>query len=199
MLSGREACMKRSFDVILAVCVLGMFWWLILLAWLIASLETRGNGMFVQTRVGRGGVPFRLLKIKTMTDADADASTVTVAGDRRITRSGRFFRRTKIDELPQLINILLGEMSFVGPRPDVPGYADRLEGEARELLSVRPGLTGPATLKYRDEERMLADAEDPKTYNDTVIWPDKVRMNLDYVTHWSFGKDLYYLYKTVAG
>ncbi len=199
MLSGREAFMKRSFDVVLAVCALGLFWWLILLAWFIASLEIRGNGMFVQTRVGRGGVPFRLLKIKTMTDADGDASTVTVAGDRRITCSGRFFRRMKIDELPQLINILLGDMSFVGPRPDVPGYADRLEGEARELLSVRPGLTGPATLKYRDEERMLADAEDPKTYNDTVIWPDKVRMNLDYVTHWSFGKDLYYLYKTVAG
>jgi lipopolysaccharide/colanic/teichoic acid biosynthesis glycosyltransferase len=109
-----------------------------------------------------------------------------------------FFRRTKIDELPQLFNVLWGDMSFVGPRPDVPGFADRLEGVDRIILSVRPGITGPASLKYRDEEALLASQEDPERYNREVIWPDKVRINLDYVKHWSFAGDIGYILKTVA-
>src|SRR5699024_5392612 len=112
---------------------------------------------------------------------------------------GRFFRRTKIDELPQLWNVLLGDMSFVGPRPDVPGYADKLEGEQRLLLSIRPGITGPATLKYRDEEAMLAAQDDAEAYNRDVIWPDKVHLNLDYIRDWSLAGDIRYIWQTVFG
>jgi lipopolysaccharide/colanic/teichoic acid biosynthesis glycosyltransferase len=112
---------------------------------------------------------------------------------------GRFWRKTKIDELPQLINVLKGDMSFVGPRPDVPGYADKLEGEDRIVLSVRPGITGPATLKYRDEEALLAGQKDPERYNNEVIWPDKVRINKEYIKSYSFKNDLVYIAKTIFG
>ena len=126
-------------------------------------------------------------------------TTITSSNDVRITKSGAFFRKTKIDELPQLWNVLIGQMSFVGPRPDVPGYADRLQGKDRRVLSVRPGITGPAQLAYRDEEDILADQNDPVKYNDEVIWPDKVKINLDYVKNYSFFKDLYYIWKTIIG
>jgi len=109
------------------------------------------------------------------------------------------FRKTKLDELPQLIHVLLGQMSFVGPRPDVPGYADKLEGDDRIVLTVRPGITGPATLKYRDEESLLAAQEDPEPYNNEILWPDKVRLNREYVENWSFWRDLYYIGRTVLG
>lgn len=122
---------------------------------------------------------------------------MTTANDPRITRWGAWFRRYKIDELPQLWNILKGDMSFVGPRPDVPGYLDQLQGDDRRLLDLRPGLTGPATLKYRAEENILADQPDPQTYNDTVIWPDKVRLNLQYLETWSIWADIGYVVKTV--
>uniref|UniRef100_UPI0025BFCAE4 sugar transferase n=1 Tax=Aquisalimonas sp. TaxID=1872621 RepID=UPI0025BFCAE4 len=103
-----------------------------------------------------------------------------------------------LDELPQLINVLKGDMSFVGPRPDVPAFADTLAGEDRIILSVRPGITGPATLKYRDEETLLAEADDPEAYNSEVIYPDKVRINREYV-HWSFWRDLLDIWRTVVG
>jgi lipopolysaccharide/colanic/teichoic acid biosynthesis glycosyltransferase len=124
---------------------------------------------------------------------------VTTAGDSRITVSGRWLRRYKIDELPQLWNVLKGDMSLVGPRPDVEGYADRLEGDERIVLSVRPGITGPASLKYRNEEEILASVDDPVRYNDEVIWPDKVKMNMEYIREWSFGKDIGYIVATVTG
>ena len=124
-------------------------------------------------------------------------STVTTADDLRTTKLGRFWRRTKIDELPQLFNVLLGQMSFVGPRPDVPGFADELTGEDKKILSLRPGITGPASLKYRDEEKVLAEVADPILYNREVIYPDKVRINLEYLTNWSFYKDLCYILMTV--
>jgi lipopolysaccharide/colanic/teichoic acid biosynthesis glycosyltransferase len=124
---------------------------------------------------------------------------VTTGRDRRITWLGRIWRKTKIDELPQLINVLKGNMSFVGPRPDVPGYADRLQGDDRIVLSVRPGITGPATLKYRDEEALLADQDDPERYNNEVLWLDKVRINREYVESWSFWQDIRYILKTICG
>jgi len=124
-------------------------------------------------------------------------TTVTRRGDPRITPLGSLLRRTKIDELPQLWNVLLGDMSFVGPRPDVPGFADILQGEEREMLSIRPGITGPATLKYRDEEELLAAQDDPEGYNRDVIWPDKVKINLNYIRNWSLGRDIGYIVKTV--
>ncbi|MGM0519927.1 MAG: sugar transferase, partial [Campylobacterota bacterium] len=119
---------KRLFDLILAFIGLVLTWWLILLAWIVAAFETRSNGFFTQRRVGKNGKLFRVIKIKTMKQIPGVDGTVTSANDARITKSGKFFRDTKIDELPQLINVLMGDMSFVGPRPDVPGYADKLEG-----------------------------------------------------------------------
>ena len=126
-------------------------------------------------------------------------TTVTTDNDPRITPLGKLFRKTKIDELPQLLNVLVGDMSLVGPRPDVPGFADKLEGEDRIILSVRPGITGPATLKYRNEEEILAAQEDPERYNLEVIYPDKIKINREYVEHYSFAKDLRYILHTLTG
>lgn len=194
-----QAGLKRGFDAVLALLGLATVWWLILLAFVAASIDTRSNGFFVQARVGKDGRIFRVVKIKTMRPDAAHVTTITQSGDPRITSLGRFFRKTKIDELPQLWNVLLGQMSFVGPRPDVPGYADRLVGEDRAILSLRPGITGPATLKYRNEEEILATQEDPTRYNDEVIYPDKVKVNLQYIKDWSFLGDLRYIIHTVAG
>lgn len=198
-LSPLQASIKRSFDFLVASLGLLSVGWLILLAWLAASLDTRSNGFFVQQRVGKGGRLFRVVKIKTMRPSRELNTTVTRSGDPRITPLGRFFRKAKIDELPQLWNVLWGDMSFVGPRPDVPGFADSLVGEERRLLSIRPGITGPATLKYRNEEELLAAADDPEAYNRDVIWPDKVRINLEYICEWSLAADLRYIWKTVVG
>jgi lipopolysaccharide/colanic/teichoic acid biosynthesis glycosyltransferase len=192
-----QAFQKRAFDLFIAVLGLLAAWWLILLAWLAASIDTRSNGFFIQKRVGRNGEIFRVVKIKTMRPVAAFDTTVTRRGDPRITPLGAFFRRTKIDELPQLWNVLLGHMSFVGPRPDVPGFADTLRGEERAMLSLRPGITGPATLKYRDEEELLAAQGDPEAYNREIIWPDKVRINLEYIREWSLWNDCCYIFRTI--
>lgn len=196
-LNSAQELQKRSFDFFCSVCGLIVFLWLILLSWLLASWDTRSNGFFIQKRVGRNGKVFKVIKIKTMRPIDSLQTTVTQRGDPRITTLGAFFRRTKIDELPQLFNVLLGQMSFVGPRPDVPGFADKLQGEARAMLSLRPGITGPATLKYRNEEELLAEQDDPEFYNREVIWPDKVKINLEYIRHWSLQNDLRYILQTV--
>ena len=190
---------KRSFDVALSLLGLIFCGWIIVLAWIVASLDTKSNGFFLQKRVGKDGKLFTVIKIKTMLSISSVKTTITKDGDPRITSCGRFFRKTKIDELPQLINVLLGQMSFVGPRPDVPGYADKLQGKERLILSIRPGITGPATLAYRNEEEILAMQQDPVRYNDEVIYPHKVELNLDYIENWSMKKDLYYIYKTVFG
>jgi len=124
---------------------------------------------------------------------------VSVAGESRITPLGAQLRKYKLDELPELWNVLLGEMSFVGPRPDVPGYADTLTGEDCDVLKLRPGITGPASLKYRNEEDILAKMDDPLKYNDEVIFPDKVRINLYYLHHYSFIKDIEMIFATVLG
>jgi lipopolysaccharide/colanic/teichoic acid biosynthesis glycosyltransferase len=188
---------KRAFDLAVSATGLSLVWWLILLAWVAAAIDTRRNGFFTQQRIGMGGRTFTLIKIRTMRDMPDIATTVTRTDDPRITRLGQLLRKTKIDELPQLWNVLIGDMSLVGPRPDVPGFADTLEGEQRLLLSVRPGITGPATLKYRNEEDLLTGTPDPIAYNQTVIWPDKVRINLAYVRSWTFGQDLKYLWLTL--
>lgn len=188
---------KRSFDLLLSLFGLLATWWLILFAWIFASLDTRKNGFFNQDRVGKDGRMFQVIKIRTMREIPGMYTTVTTGSDQRITSLGRFWRKTKIDELPQLINVLKGDMSFVGPRPDVPGYADKLEGKDRIVLTVRPGITGPATLKYRNEEELLAAQDDPERFNREVIWPDKVRINREYVENWSFWKDMVYIWRTV--
>ena len=142
MLSSTNKLKKRVFDILLSLVGLLLTWWLILIAWVIASIETKSNGFFVQQRVGKDAKLFSVIKIKTMKKVAGVETTVTSSNDVRITKSGNFFRKTKIDELPQLINVLLGTMSFVGPRPDVEGFADKLKGEDRVILSILPAITG---------------------------------------------------------
>ncbi|MDN3522051.1 sugar transferase [Halomonas ramblicola] len=187
--------LKRAFDLVVSLLLLALLLPVILLAAWAAARDTGASGFFLQERIGRGGQPFRVVKLRTM--RPLAGSTVTTLGDPRITRFGRLLRRSKLDELPQLFNVLAGQMSFVGPRPDVPGFADALGDEERVILSVRPGITGPATLKYRNEEALLAGVAAPERYNREVIFPDKVRLNRDYVRHWSFTMDLVYLWRTV--
>lgn len=157
-----------------------------------------GSAFFVQKRVGKGGKLFKCHKFRTMT-VKHNGSTVSVAGDSRITPLGAKLRHYKLDELPGLWDVLIGNMSFVGPRPDVPGYADQLIGEKKRILELRPGITGPATMKYRNEEELLAQVEDPQEYNDMVIYPDKVRLNLYYLHHYSFIKDIQMIICTIFG
>ena len=123
--------------------------------------------------------------------------SITVGNDDRITSIGKLFRRWKLDELPTLCNVLKGDMSFVGPRPDVPGYVDKLIGESRRILEMRPGITGPATLKYSNEEKLLADVDNFKKYNDEVIFPDKVKINLEYINNWNLWMDIKIIFKTI--
>ena len=199
MLSPVDKVKKRVFDIVLSVVAISLTWWIMFIAWIIASLETKSNGLFLQKRIGERGKPFFVFKIKTMKDTEGMGTTVTTSRDARITRSGNFFRKTKIDELPQLFNVLFGSMSFVGPRPDVSGFADRLEGEDKIILQVKPGITGPASLKYKDEESLLSRQDNPETYNKEVIWPDKVQINKQYIKAWSLKKDIMYIMKTVLG
>jgi len=188
---------KRFFDLSLSIFGLLMTWWIILIAWIIAAFETKSNGFFLQKRVGRNGKLFNVLKIKTMKKVEEIDTNITSANDMRITKFGKFFRKTKIDELPQLWNVLIGDMSFVGPRPDVPGYADKLEKDDRIILSIRPGITGPASIKYKNEEEILAKQKNPKWYNDNIIWPDKVRINKEYIKNWSLKSDVKYIIRTI--
>ena len=157
-----------------------------------------GPVIFRQQRVGRHGKLFTMYKFRSMT-VHHSGSSVSVAGESRITPLGAKLRKYKLDELPELWNVLVGDMSFVGPRPDVPGYADRLQGSDRRVLLLKPGITGPASLKYRNEEELLALQDNPQKYNDEVIFPDKVRINLDYLEHWSFWEDLRIIICTVLG
>jgi len=199
MLNRTQRIQKRVFDLLLSVVGIVLTWWIMLIAWIVASIETGSNGLFMQKRIGKKGKPFFILKIKTMKPVVGIESTVTTSKDRRITKSGAFFRKTKIDELPQLLNVFLGDMSFVGPRPDVPGFADELQGEDRIILSVRPGITGPASLKYKNEEKILSKVQDPERYNREIIWPDKVKINKQYIQEWSLLKDIKYLVQTAVG
>ena len=205
--------LKWVFDRV--VSLLGLLFLcpvLVVVAILVRVKMPGGPVLFVQKRVGRGGKLFKCHKFRTMT-VKHNGSAVSVAGDSRITPFGAKLRSLKLDELPGLWDVLIGNMSFVGPRPDVPGYADKLEGEDRDVLKLRPGITGPATLKYRREEHMIAEyvekrqqAGDPRSmreiaeeYNNQVLWPDKVRLNCYYYRHYSFWKDLQILFATVFG
>ena len=155
--------------------------------------------LYSQKRVGKQGELFTLYKFRTMIhNADTmSGGSITVENDDRITVIGKLLRRWKLDELPTLWNVLKGDMSFVGPRPDIPGYADKLVGESRRILEMRPGITGPATLKYSNEEQLLAGIDNPKKYNDEVIFPDKVQINLEYMDNWSLWMDIKIIFKTI--
>ncbi len=171
---------------------------LLFVALLIRIKMPGGPIIFKQKRVGQYGRLFTMYKFRSMTVSHS-GSSVSVKGESRITPLGVKLRKYKLDELPELWNVLIGDMSFVGPRPDVPGYADKLEGDDRRMLLLKPGITGPASLKYRNEEELLAEQENPQKYNDEALFPDKVRINIDYMDHWSFGKDVKIIVYTVLG
>ena len=191
--------LKYIFDRMAALLGLLLIWWLLIVVAVLIKVKMPGGpAIFKQTRIGRHGKPFTIYKFRTMTVGHG-GSSVSVAGESRITPLGAVLRRYKIDELPELWNVLIGDMSFVGPRPDVPGYADRLQGDDREMLELRPGITGPASLKYRNEEELLAAVDNPQEYNDTVIYPDKVRINRYYLHNYSFVKDIEMIVCTVIG
>lgn len=168
--------------------VLYFFFGICITILLITAIDTKSNGFFLQERIGQYGKKFAIYKLRTLHSQTHHLSCW-----------GKFLRNYKIDELPQLLNIIKGEMTLVGPRPDVPGYADLLEGADREILQLKPGITGLASLKYRNEETLLASMPNPQEYNDTVIWPDKVRLNLLYLKNKSFWLDIkicYYTFNT---
>ena len=212
--------LKYIFDRVVALIGLLFLWPALLIVAILVKLKMPGGpAFFVQKRVGKNGKLFDCHKFRTMT-VKHNGSTVSVAGDSRITPLGTTLRHYKLDELPGLWDVLVGNMSFVGPRPDVPGYADKLVGDDRDVLKLRPGITGPATLKYRLEDEMLADVrrlmsegrclpqeqidkmseqELAVWYNDNVIYPDKVRLNCYYYRHYSFIKDIQMIFCTVLG
>jgi lipopolysaccharide/colanic/teichoic acid biosynthesis glycosyltransferase len=177
---------KRIFDFIFSLLGLFFFGWIILLCTLIATLDTQSFGIFTQERIGQHGIKFTIFKIKTMNDRL-----------KTISRFGKFLRKSKLDELPQLFNIIKSDMSVVGPRPDIQGYYDLLEGENRKILELKPGLTSEASIKYRNEETLLQNVSNPKQYNDEIIFPDKVKMNLSYYYNHNLLIDIKIILKTV--
>lgn len=191
--------LKWIFDKIVSLIGLLCLWPVLLVVAILIKIRMPGGpAFFTQKRVGRNGKLFTMHKFRSMTVSHS-GSSVSVAGEARITPLGAKLRKYKLDELPELWDVLIGNMSFVGPRPDVPGYADQLKGDDRRVLELRPGITGPASLKYRDEEELLAKVDNPIEYNDTVIYPDKVRINLYYMDHYSFVKDIQMILCTVLG
>ena len=190
--------MKRIFDIFFSILgIILLFPIFIFLSFLIKN-DSKGPVFFIQQRVGREGNIFKIIKFRTMYTIQYSSSKVSVKGDCRVTKIGVLLRKYKLDELPELINVLLGHMSFVGPRPDVPGYADKLVGYNRNILKLRPGITGPASLKYSNEEEILAQKKDPQLYNDQVIFPDKVKINLDYYQNQSIWLDIKIIFATLV-
>lgn len=188
---------KFLFDRLMALIGLLFLWPILLVVALLIKIKMPGGpAFFTQKRVGRNGKLFTMYKFRSMTVSHS-GSSISVAGESRITPLGSVLRKYKLDELPELWNVLIGDMSFVGPRPDVPGYADKLQGEDRLILQLRPGITGPASLKYANEEDILALVDDPIRYNDEVIFPDKVKINLDYYYNHTFLGDIKLIFQTI--
>jgi lipopolysaccharide/colanic/teichoic acid biosynthesis glycosyltransferase len=193
VITKRQLKAKRSFDLLFAIMLIPVLIIPIVCFVIIATLDTGQYGLFLQRRIGQHGQPFYIYKIRTL----RKEKHVLGRLDFSATHFGTFLRAHKLDELPQLFNVLMGNMSFVGPRPDVPGFADELKGDDRVILQVKPGITGPATLKYKDEETILSQQLDPESYNRTNIWPDKVEINKKYVQNWSFYLDLTFILKSI--
>jgi lipopolysaccharide/colanic/teichoic acid biosynthesis glycosyltransferase len=189
---------KRLFDAVVSFVGLLLLWPLIVVLTIIVRLTSEGPAFYVQKRVGKGGELFSCYKFRTMARDAEKLGSVTVATDVRITNIGKILRKYKLDELPQLWNVLIGKMSFVGPRPDVTGYADALRGDDAVVVSLRPGITGPATLYFRNEEELLTKVDNPRQFNDTVIWPLKVEINKKYIQEWNFLRDIGYVLITVV-
>jgi len=187
--------MKRFFDLFFSFVGLVLLCIPLIILIVLATISAGKFGLYSQIRIGLRGNPFRMYKIRSMLISD-DTTTITLKNDARITKFGQFLRRYNLDELPQLFNVFIGDMSLVGPRPDVTGYADTLTGDDRIMLEVRPGITGPATLKYKNEESLLMEQKNPRQYNDEVIWKDKVYMNRKYIENWSLMGDIRIILKT---
>lgn len=190
--------LKYIFDRTMALIGLLFLWPILLVVAILIKKQMPGPVFFVQQRVGKDGKLFPCHKFRTMTIGH-NGTSISIAGESRITPLGAKLRRYKLDELPELWDVLIGNMSFVGPRPDVPGYADKLQGENRIILTLRPGITGPATLKYRNEEDLLATKANPIQYNNEVIYPDKVKINRYYAEHYSFMDDIRIIFCTILG
>lgn len=188
--------MKRIFDFVIAFFGLISLVPLLLFISLLIKLKMPGPVFFIQLRVGKNGKLFSMIKFRSMI-INHSGSSISMAGEKRITPFGSFIRRYKIDELPALWNVLIGDMSLVGPRPDVPGYADKLKGKDRLILNMRPGITGPASLKYSNEEEILAKVDNPLEYNDKIIYPDKIKINLNYYKNNSFFGDVKIIINTI--
>jgi len=196
-LNKRQHFVKRIFDLFFSLLGLVFFIIPILILMLFAAFSTKKFGLFSQVRVGANGKLFKIYKIRTMKVHIPKEDFITLKNDDRITPFGKFLRSYKLDELPQVFNVIFGDMSLVGPRPDVSGYADKLKGNDRIILTVKPGITGPATLKFKDEEDLLSKQNNPKKYNDEVIWPEKVKLNRQYIEEWSLINDIKYIVKTI--
>jgi len=188
--------LKRTFDILLSVFAIFLLFPFFVLVSLLIVIDSGFPIFFLQKRIGRDAKEFNIIKFRTMKKNNENI-TITVSDDSRITRIGKYLRKTKIDELPEILNVLFGQMSFVGPRPDVKGYADKLKGANRKILALRPGITGPASLKYYNEEYILSQKSNPKKYNDEVIFPDKVKINMDYFHNRSFFLDLKIIFATI--
>lgn len=181
--------MKRIFDIVASFFGLIIISPIILVISVLIKLFMPGPVLFRQRRTGKDSKLFTIVKFRTMI-INKGGSTTSVLGDSRITPLGAVLRKYKLDELPELWNVLKGDMSLVGPRPDVPEYTQRLTGEEKLILKLRPGITGPASIRYSNEERLLSEVADPQKYTDEIIWPDKVRINLDYYYNRSLWKDI---------
>ena len=189
--------MKLVFDYFFAIVCLFILSPLFIIISVIIKLTSKGPIFYIQERVGRNGEIFNIVKFRSMRTAHGDNNTITIGGDIRVTKFGKVIRRFKLDELPELVNILKGEMSFVGPRPDLPGYADKLRGEGKKILTLKPGITSKASLKYANEEEILAKQDNPIKYNNEVIYPDKVKLNLDYYYNHNLWIDIKLIFATV--
>lgn len=190
--------LKRVFDLIVSFIGLIIIFPILVIIALLIKFKMPGPVFFTQARVGKDGKLFTMVKFRSM-KINHDGSSITVKGENRITPLGSFLRKYKLDEFPEFWNILKGDMSFVGPRPDVPGYADLLQGDDRLMLSIRPGLTGAASLCFINEEELLAKQNDPLTFNNEILFPEKVRINNNYINSWSFGLDIKIIFYTLTG
>jgi lipopolysaccharide/colanic/teichoic acid biosynthesis glycosyltransferase len=186
----KKIMVKRVFDILFSLFIILFFSWFLIILWLIAMVDTYTNGVFIQERIGQFGEKFKIYKLRTIQNSPV--------GVRHISKTAQFLRKYKLDELPQLVNILKGEMSIVGPRPDLPGYYDLLKGEDRKTLELKPGLTSLAALKYFNEEELLGQQKDPLWFNDRIIFPDKVQLNLNYYYNRSFWGDIKIIVKSVC-
>ncbi|GFZ78173.1 glycosyl transferase [Aquaticitalea lipolytica] len=194
MITETDKKVKRIFDLILAILLIPIIIIPLFIFVIIASVDTKEYGIFSQYRVGQYGKLFNIFKIRTLKNEPHRLGSL----DKSATSFGKFLRRYKLDELPQLFNVIKGDMSFVGPRPDIEGFADVLEGEDRIILEIKPGVTGPATIKYKNEEVLLSQQVDPENYNRTIIWKDKVEINKMYIKNWSFYLDLKYIIQSIT-